>query len=237
MGCEYPTQLISVGGFASVRLNGVETANFVNVRGTGSVTSSATADFIYTLDCYGDSNAAFDLFAVGGSGNLEISSLTPGAVLPPGIGSAVSLSNLPAGTYVFEVTDLSPPLDPDGNVLSACTDLLTVRVEEPEQLSMQLVDRYDPVCPEDIALGGRLEFVVSGGNPLAQPYTISLNNGLLTATSGSSSRVVFNNINILDPNQRRIFAAEISDSFGCSQVVTFTYRIPRNLHLRCEFRC
>ena len=110
LGCEYPTQLISVGGFASVRLNGVETANFVNVRGTGSVTSSATADFIYTLDCNGDSNAAFDLFAVGGSGNLEISSLTPGTVLPPGIGSAVSLSNLPAGTYVFEVTDLSPPL-------------------------------------------------------------------------------------------------------------------------------
>ena len=99
-------------------------------------------------------------------------------------------------------------------------------MEEPEQLSMQLVDRYDPVCPEDIALGGRLEFVVSGGNPLAQPYTISLNNGLLSATSGSSSRVIFNNINILDPNQRRIFTAEISDSFGCTQVVTFTTEFP-----------
>ena len=96
---------------------------------------------------------------------------------------------------------------------------------------MQLVDRYDPVCPEDIALGGRLEFVVSGGNPLAQPYTISLNNGLLTATSGSSSRVVFNNINILDPNQRTIFAAEISDSFGCYTSSNIYYRIPRNLHL------
>ena len=226
LGCEYPTQLISVGGYASVRLNGVETANFVNIRGSGSVTSSATADFIYTLDCNGDSNAAFDLFAVGGSGNLEISSLTPGTVLPAGIGSAVSLSNLPAGTYVFEVTDLSPPLDPDGNVLSACTDLLTVRVEEPDALSMVLIDSYDPLCPDDVALGGRLEFAVSGGNPLAQPYTISLNNGLLTASSGASSRVVFNNINVLDPNQRRIFAAEITDSFGCSQVVTFTYEFP-----------
>ena len=77
-------------------------------------------------------------------------------MLPAGIGSAVSLSNLPAGTYVFEVTDLSPPLDPDGNALAACTDLFTVRVEEPDALSMVLIDSYDPLCPEDIALGGRL---------------------------------------------------------------------------------
>ena len=110
--------------------------------------------------------------------------------------------------------------------IPACTDIITVRVEEPEQLSLQLIDSYDPLCPDDLALGGRLEFAVGGGNPLAQPYTVSLNNGLLTALSGSSSRVIFNNINISDPNQRRIFAAEITDSFGCSEVVSFTYEFP-----------
>ena len=164
LGCEYPPQLITVGGYASVRFNGVETANFVNQRGAGSTTSTATADFIYTLDCFGETNASFDIFAVGGSGNLEITAVTPGLVIPPGTGSAVSLSNLGAGTYVFRATDLSPPLDPDGNLLPACTDVITVRVEQPEPYRVQILSEGTriPACPEDLALGGRLVFEISG---------------------------------------------------------------------------
>ena len=229
LGCEYPPQLITVGGYASVRLNGVETANFVNQRGAGSVTNTATADFIYTLDCFGESNASFDLFAVGGSGNLEISSLTPGTVIPAGVGAAVSLSNLPAGTYVFEVTDLSPPLDPDGNLLSACTDVITVRVEQPEPYNVRIVPESTrvPTCPEDLDLGGRLVFEITGGNPFAAPYTIQLNNGILSATSASNNRVEFDGIDVRIPAMRTIFNLEVIDSFGCSSGVisstTFTF--------------
>ncbi len=61
LGCEYPSQLIALGGYASVRLNGVETANFVNQRGAGSTTTTSTVDYVYTLNCFGDSTASFDL--------------------------------------------------------------------------------------------------------------------------------------------------------------------------------
>ena len=230
LGCEYPPQLITVGGYASVRLNGVETANFVNQRGAGSLTSTSTADFIYTLDCFGDSNAAFDLFAVGGSGNLEISSLTPGTTIPSGVGAAVSLSNLPAGTYVFEVTDLSPPLDPDGNLLSACTDIITVRVEQPEPYSVQILadSTRIPACPEDLLLGGRLVFEVTGGNPFAAPYTIQLNDGILSATSAANNQVEFDGIDVRNPAMRTIFNLEVIDSFGCSSgvITTTTFTFP-----------
>ena len=82
------------------------------------------------------------------------------------------------------------------------------------------------MCPDDLTNGGRLEFGVSGGNALALPYTINLNGGVLSASSGASSRVIFNNINISNPLQRSITSAEIVDNFGCSQQVTFTYEFP-----------
>ncbi|MEN8812741.1 MAG: hypothetical protein ABF277_05460 [Candidatus Arcticimaribacter sp.] len=229
LGCEYPPQLITVGGYASVRFNGVETANFVNQRGSGSGTSTATADFIYTLECFGAEDASFDLFAVGGSGNLEITAVTPGFVIPPGTGSAVSLSNLSAGTYVFRATDLSPPLDPDGNLLPACTDVITVRIEQPEPYSVQIVEEGSrvPACPEDLALGGRLVFEISGGNPFAAPYTVQLNDGVLTSTSAANNRVEFDGIDVRNTAMRTIFNLEIIDSFGCSSGVitstTFTF--------------
>ena len=226
LGCEYPPQLIVLGGYNPVRLNGVETANFENLRGANPATSTATADYQFTLNCNGGSDGAFDLFATGGSGNLDITSLSPVGLVPAGSGAAVSLSNVTAGDYVFQVTDLSPPLDPNGNPQSACTDIITVRVVEPNPLSLTLIDSYNPLCPDDLAIGGRLEFGVSGGNALALPYTINLNGGVLSASSGASSKVIFSNINISNPLQRSISSAEIVDNFGCSQQVTFTYEFP-----------
>ena len=104
------TSEIDLGGYSPVRLNGVETANFVNLRGANPATSSATADYEFTLNCNNGSDGAFDLFATGGSGNLDITSLSPAGLVPPGTGAAVSLSNVTAGDYIFQVTDLSPPL-------------------------------------------------------------------------------------------------------------------------------
>ena len=225
LGCEYPPQLITVGGYPPVVLNGVETANFVNQRGTGSGTGTSTADFIYTLNCFDAEDATFDLFAVGGSGNLAITAVTPGLVIPPGTGSAVSLSGLGAGTYVFLVTDLSPPLDPDGNLLDACTDIITVRVEQPEPYRVQIVSEATrvPTCPDDLALGGRLVFEISGGNPFAAPYTIELNNGVLTSSSAAGNRIEFDGIDVRNVAMREIFNLEIIDSFGCtSGVLTST---------------
>ena len=82
LGCEYPPQLIVLGGYTPVRLNGVETANFVNLRGANPATSTATADYEFTLNCNGGSDGAFDLFATGGSGNLDITSLSPAGLVP-----------------------------------------------------------------------------------------------------------------------------------------------------------
>ena len=41
-----------------MRLNGVETANFVNLRGANPATSTATADYEFTLNCNGGSDGA-----------------------------------------------------------------------------------------------------------------------------------------------------------------------------------
>ena len=88
LGCEYPPVEIDLGGYDPVRLNGVETANFVNLRGANPATSTATADYQFTLNCNGGSDGAFDLFATGGSGNLDITSLSPAGLVPPGTGAA-----------------------------------------------------------------------------------------------------------------------------------------------------
>ena len=159
-------------------------------------------------------------------GNLDITSISPAGLVPAGGGAAVSLSNVAAGDYIFQVTDLSPPLDPGGNPQKMRVDIVSLEVVEPNPLSLSLTDSYNPLCPDDIAIGGRLEFVVSGGNALALPYTINLNGGVLSASSGASSKVIFNNINISNPLQRSISSAEIVDNFGCSQQVTFTYEFP-----------
>ena len=130
---------------------------------------------------------------------------------------------------MFEVTDLSPPLDPDGNPLSACSDVITVRIEQPEPYNVRIVSESTrvPSCPEELALGGRLVFEVAGGNPFAAPYTIQLNNGILSATSAAYNRVEFDGIDVRNPAMRTIFNLEVIDSFGCSSGVisstTFTF--------------
>ena len=133
------------------------------------------------------------------------------------------------GTYVFRATDLSPPSDPDGNLLPACTDVITVRVVQPEPYSVQIVAEGTrvPTCPEDLILGGRLVFEISGGNPFAAPYTVQLNDGVLSATSAANNQVEFDGIDVRNPATRTIFNVEIIDSFGCSSGVitstTFTF--------------
>ena len=149
-----------------MRLNGVETANFVNLRGANPATSTATADYEFTLNCNGGSDGAFDLFATGGSGNLDITSLSPAGLVPAGSGAAVSLSNVAAGDYIFQVTDLSPPLDPrTGTPQTACLDIITVRVVEPNPLSLTLIDSYNPLCPDDLAIGGRFCLLYTSPSP------------------------------------------------------------------------
>ena len=85
---------IVLGGYNPVRLNGVETANFVNLRGANPATSTATADYQVYFNCNGGSDGAFDLFATGGSGNLDITSLSPAGLVPAGSGAAVSFQML-----------------------------------------------------------------------------------------------------------------------------------------------
>ncbi len=84
-----------------------------------------------------------------------------------------------------------------------------------------------PACPEDLALGGRLVFEITGGNPFAAPYTVQLNDGVLSATSAANNRVEFDGIDVRNPAMRTIFNLEVIDSFGCSSGVitstTFTF--------------
>ena len=110
-----------------------------------------------------------------------------------------------------------------------CTDVITVRVEQPEPYRVQILSEGTriPACPEDLALGGRLVFEISGGNPFAAPYTIQLNDGVLSATSAANNRVEFDGIDVSNPAMRTIFNLEVIDSFGCSSGVitstTFTF--------------
>ena len=214
-----------------VRLNGVETPQFIDMRTAESLSTTATADFIYQLDCNGADDATFELRAEGGypSNILEIRALfmipddTNYAPLSiPVSGPVITLTNLPAGLYVFEARDTNPPPGRD-----ACVDVLTIRVEEPEAYGIELIDSTVPVCPEDLLLGGRLVYEISGGALNAGPYTVSLNGGLLTNNSGLNNVVEFTNIDITNPLLRTINQIEITDNFGCTSGIitnrTFTF--------------
>ena len=60
LGCKYPPQLITVGGYASVSLMEQKLLTLSISVVPLEATSTATADFIYTLDCFGETNASFD---------------------------------------------------------------------------------------------------------------------------------------------------------------------------------
>ncbi|MGB2397759.1 MAG: hypothetical protein ACPH63_03555, partial [Flavobacteriaceae bacterium] len=203
---------IEVGGPPPVSLDGVETPQFVDVRSNGNFTSTNTADFVYTLNCSDDENASFELIASGGysSSVLQIQSINPPSLLPLS-GPVVSISNLSPGLYVFEARDTNPP---DGK--DPCLAQLTVRVEAPVPYDIELVDSDVPLCPEDLALGGRLLFEVTGGSGLAAPYTVRLNGGLLVSNSAAGNTVEFTNIDVTNPALRTINSIEIIDYFGCS---------------------
>ncbi|MDB2702515.1 gliding motility-associated C-terminal domain-containing protein, partial [Flavobacteriaceae bacterium] len=214
---------LTITGPPPVVLTGVETAQFIPQRGIGG-TATATVDYVYTLTCNGDTDASFELRAEGAYPNsiLQIEAVFPPNIIPIS-GPVVSITNLAAGLYVFQATDTNPPTG-----LAACSDQITVRVEEPAVYEIELTSSVQPTCPEDLVNGGELVYAITGGTGLAAPYTVSLNGGLLTATSDLTGNVAFSNIDITNPLLRTINSIEITDSFGCTQPITtspFTFDV------------
>ncbi|MDB4186975.1 gliding motility-associated C-terminal domain-containing protein [Flavobacteriaceae bacterium] len=210
---------LTITGPPPVVLTGVETAQFIPQRGVGG-TSTATVDYIYTLTCNGDTDSSFELRAEGGYPNsiLQIEAVFPPNAIPVS-GPVVSITNLPAGLYIFQATDTNPP-----SGLAACSDQITIRIEEPTAYEFELTSSSMPTCPEDLALGGQLVYTISGGSALAAPYTVSLNGGLLSAVTNLGNTVEFNGIDVTDPLFRTINTIEITDSFGCSSgLLTTTF--------------
>ena len=210
---------LTITGPPPVVLTGVETAQFIPQRGVGG-TSTATVDYIYTLTCNGDTDSSFELRAEGGYPNsiLQIEAVFPPNAIPVS-GPVVSITNLPAGLYIFQATDTNPP-----SGLAACSDQITIRIEEPTAYEFELTSSSMPTCPEDLALGGQLVYSISGGSALAAPYTVSLNGGLLSAVTNLGNTVEFNGIDVTDPLFRTINTIEITDSFGCSSgLLTTTF--------------
>ncbi|MDB9823954.1 gliding motility-associated C-terminal domain-containing protein [Flavobacteriaceae bacterium] len=186
-------------GITPVILTGVETAQF---QPAGPLD---TVDYVYTLTCNGDS-ATFELRASGGYPESVYTIVRTNPIIPYPVGSPIKIQS--AGTYVFEATS---------NSISGlgCSAQITIRIDEPAEYGFELSYNLMPTCPEDLVTGGELIYTISGFNPLAIPYTVSLNNGLFSAETNTKT-VEFTNIDVTDPLFRTINTIEITDRFGCS---------------------
>ena len=176
---------------------------------------SNQVDYIYELNCIGDTNGTFTLAVQGASGSLSISSAPPLTI------SGNVVSGAGPGTYVFTVVDNNPPIDPlTGLPYTPCVNQLTVRVEEPQPVFLnELVDeRIQPNCQADIA-NGRLVFEIVNFNLSRAPYSVQFNGGIKTIST-TNSRVVVDNINVGVPAERVITSIEITDANGCPTPIT-----------------
>ncbi len=217
LGCS-DTRQFTVGGFPALNLEGVLVGGLQeNILGvstttistfTGTATTS-TADYVYYLECNGDSDAAFTMRATGGNSNYTITSEVPTGTTVSNLGGSISIQDGGPGFYRFTLDDVGP----NGET---CTDFKTVQVIEPSAMTITEVQaqRVDPVCFGEL---GTLVFDVNGGSPNRGPYTISLNGGQLVGTSSSAGdrRIIITGI---DTSLYNIIAPEvfISDGYGCS---------------------
>ena len=134
-----------------------------------------------------------------------------------------------AGVYNVDVSiDLSANDIPYQKTAAdlICTASYSFEVVEPTTMSVLENNdrRIVPACSDDLA---ELVFNVVGGNDNAGPYTLSLQNGALSASSGSASdrEIVITGIDASNLGQISLYT--ITDANGCSATATLT--VPINL--------
>ena len=203
----------------TITVQGYDTLTFAAVTQPPffSAVSSGTVDYVYELQCIGDTDASFRVFATGASGNYNISSTGPPITLNNGL-----VSNAGPGTYVFTVSDANPPINPiTGLAYIPCEETITVEVLEPDtiELTEDTSARIQPNCIGDLPTGGRLVFTIENFDSNRAPYTVLLNGGVLTLTAATAS-VIFDNIDVNDPRQQIITDVEVRDIFGCTTDMT-----------------
>ena len=132
------------------------------------------------------------------------------AALPAYQGYLV-LDDVPAGKYRAIISDSRDSACSGGVFITP--DIIIAGSNKPYDVEVFSTDV--PQCPEDLALGGQLRYTITGYDPIAAPYTVNLNGGLLTAST-TNNIVEFNNIDVTNPLTKTINLIEIIDFNGCS---------------------
>ena len=188
----------STGQFEGLAAGGyiywVTDANGCKVSGSFKVDDPNELELTVTAEndvtCYGGSNGSACLEASGGTGPYTFG--WSGGIIPadPTANPQV-VSGLPAGFYVVTVTDAN-----------GCVEIESLEIEEPDSLSIILVDQINPDCNN----AGQVMVSGSGGVP---PYSYS-------ATSGTVSGNTISGLSSGD------VTVTITDSNGCTNFLTVT---------------
>ncbi len=188
----------STGQFEGLAAGGyiywVTDANGCKVSGSFKVDDPNELELTVTAEndvtCYGGSNGSASLEASGGTGPYTFG--WSGGIIPadPTANPQV-VSGLPAGFYVVTVTDAN-----------GCVEIESLEIEEPDSLSIILVDQINPDCNN----AGQVMVSGSGGVP---PYSYS-------ATSGTVSGNTISGLSSGD------VTVTITDSNGCTNFLTVT---------------
>ncbi len=139
--------------------------------------------------CFGDCNGS--LTVTPQSGNPPYT-----YVWAPNVSNTSTATNLCAGTYTVDVTDVS-----------GCTAQFTYAITEPSQLALSLTGN-DSIC------GGNSTTITASASGGTGPYTISWSNSLPNGTSQTVS-----------PAASTVYTATATDAGGCSVQQTFSVTI------------
>jgi gliding motility-associated-like protein len=129
---------------------------------------TAQIDSAHNLDCFGDNSG--EIFAsVAGQPVGTTYSWSSGQ------SGVLSLTNQPAGTYIFTATDPAP---------NGCTVRDTVVVTQPTQLVVNVPDSTTIICNGPATSEGGIRSIVTGGTP---GYTYLWSNGIIAPSQGNLS--------------------------------------------------
>ena len=191
------------------------------------VGSSGVADSKVTITCPGDEFVLEVQAQGGGTAAYTYTWTRNGVQIASGPNNQLISSQ--AGVYNVDVSvDLSANDIPYQKTAAdlICTASYSFEVVEPSTMSVLENNdrRIVPACSDDLA---ELVFNVVGGNDNAGPYTLDLQNGALSGTSGSASdrEIVITGIDASNLGQISLYT--ITDANGCSATASLT--VPINL--------
>ncbi|SHF20993.1 gliding motility-associated C-terminal domain-containing protein [Mariniphaga anaerophila] len=167
------------------------------------------------VTCYGGTNGNAILEATGGTAPYTFT-WTGGITPDAPNANPKNLNNLPAGFYVVTVTDAN-----------GCVEIESLEIEEPEELSIILVDQENPDCDNS----GQLRVNGTGGTP---PYSFAASTGTVSENTISDLSAGTVTITITDKNG---CTGELSVTLHNDDTTEPTFTCPATQTLYADDNC